>query len=450
MDKQLEGAQQALAAAKAFRDEHAGEGDSLPAEKVAEYRKMIDTAEALSDAYRTNKREAELTEQLGQFQQATAETEALNEKALPESLKGQPSKGERIRLAGLAAGGHPTGLEAASKDPSLSSPNFFVDLDVGRAMRMMDLAEQGMKREELNLVIGTDDKGGYWTPDYWERMIVTEWRRIEGISQVTTPMVTSDGNTIKVQQRTQIYPGSAAITHATDVSTLHVAEGGTYRTDAEPTYTQTDLGVDKLMQKQAVSTELLEDSLIDVPQEVGSFIGQWFGEVMEQAWTNGTGSGQPQGAFNGIRAAQEVDTAATGNPTMIDLHKLIFGDKRLASGRNSYSVLINRGVWGEAVRDIGKANLPWWGVDMTNEGIMQCFGYPVYFGTFINPSIASNANPAGFGNWNRYLRTRIVNQMRMTVSDIAESDTDEITYRFRMRYGSVLTDRNQAVFISIA
>ena len=81
---------------------------------------------------------------------------------------------------------------------------------------------------------------------------------------------------------------------------------------------------------------------------------------------------------------------------------------------------------------------------------MECFGYPVVFGTFVNPSTAQNANPAGFGNWNRYLRARIVNQMRMTVSDIAESDTDDITYRFRIRFGSRETDTNQGVFLNIS
>ena len=68
MDKQLEGAQQALAAAKAFRDEHVSpDGDTLPADKLAEYRKMLDTAEALSDQFRANKQARELDEKLGQF-----------------------------------------------------------------------------------------------------------------------------------------------------------------------------------------------------------------------------------------------------------------------------------------------------------------------------------------------------------------------------------------------
>ena len=187
MDKQLQGAKEALAAAKAFRDEHAGEDGTLPAEQVAAYRKMLDTAEALSDAFRTNKRARELDEQLGKFNEAAVQEREENERRLPESMRDEPTKGERIRLAGLAAAGHSKGLEAVAKDPSLSSSNFFVDLDVGRTSAWMSAQEQGIPKEELALVIGTDNKGGYWTPDYWERMIVTEWRRIEGVMQVTTP-----------------------------------------------------------------------------------------------------------------------------------------------------------------------------------------------------------------------------------------------------------------------
>ena len=433
MNRIEEQTRRALAAAKDFHAEHAGPGgDLLPADKREEFNRMISAVEAGAEQLTALKNLSGLEDRIGLFDDKAAEAHRLNQAALPESLRGEPSLDKRIRLAGL------------NRDTS-----FQADLQVGRAARWMSLAEQGMKKEELNLVIGTDDKGGYWTPDYWERVIATEWQKIEGVSEVVRPMITGDGNPIYIQGRAQRYAGSAAVTHATDVSTLDVAEGGAYRSDSEPTYERRTLSVYKLMEKQAVSAELLEDSLINVAEEVGSFAGQRLGEVMEQAFTNGTGVGQPFGAFAGITTVEEVDTAATGNPTVLDLHKMTTDNPRMVSGNSDRSFLINRGVWGGAIRNIGKEYLPWWGVDLTSEGRMMLFGYPVYFGTFINPSIQSNANPAGFGNWNRYLRTRIVNQMRMTVSDISESDTDEVTYRFRVRYGSVRVDDNQAVFISI-
>ena len=359
MNKQLEGAQQALAAAKSFWEEHKGDSDNLPADKLAEYGRMLDQAELLSDQFRANKRASELDDQLGQFSQTAAQQHAENEAALPESLKDQPTKGERIRLAGLAAAGHSKGLEAVGKDPTLAPGQFYADLDLGKTMLWMDAQKQGMSKEELALVIGTPAKGGFWTPDYWERVIVTEWRLIEGVTQVLTPMITGDGNTIYIQQRTQIYPGATAISHATDVSTFKVSEQGAYRSDAEPSYARVSLEVHKFLQKQLVSSEILEDGFINVPQEVGSFIGQWYGELMEQAWTNGTGSGQPKGVMHGITSAQEVDTAAGGNPTLVDFHSLIYGDKRLRSGRSGYTVLTNRGIWGSALRAVGANYLPW-------------------------------------------------------------------------------------------
>ena len=433
MNKIEEQARSALAAAKSFHQERQDTGKGWTTEDRQKFGRMVDTAEQAADQLAAFRRVEGLEDRLTLWDDKAAEQHQATQKALPESLRDEPDIADQIRLA------------IRDKNPAPLQ----YDLDFGRAAKWMALTEQGATKEELALVVGTPRLGGYWTPDYWERVIVTEWRRIEGVSQVITPMVTGDGNTLYFQQRTQIYPGSTAISHSTDVSTYQVGEQGAHRTDMEPEYARVQLEVWKYTQKQAVSSELLEDSFINVPEEVGSFAGQWFGELMEQAFTNGTGSGQPKGVFHGIVSAQEVETNATGNPTLTDFHKLIYGDKRLRSGRNNYSVLTSRGVWGEAVRNINTNYLPWWGVDLNSEGQMMAFGYPVVFGTFINPSIAANSNPVGFGNWQRYLRTRIVNGMRMTVSDIAESDTDEVTFRFRIRFGSQLTDANQGVFLSV-
>ena len=431
MNKIEEAARQALAAARSFQQEHSGHNGTLPADKQAEFGRMVDAAEQASAQLRTMNRMSALDDNLALWDDKAAEQNQLREAALPESLRGEPDLTQKVKLA------------VKNRDSS-----FQHDLQIGRTSRWMDLTEQGVPKEELALVIGTGNKGGFWTPDYWERVIVSEWRKIEGISEVVTPMVTADGNTIYIQARTQNYPGSTALAHNTDVSVYQVAEQGAYRRDAEPAYQRRSLEVFKYMQKNAASYEIFEDGLVDVPQEIGSFIGQWLGEIMEVAWTNGTGSGQPKGAFHGIQTRQEINAAAAGNPTIKDLHKMTTNNVRLASGNSDRSFLMPRQVWGEAVRDISTDNMPWWGIDMTSSGRMMMFGYPVHFGLFINPSVAATANPIGFGSWNRFLRTRIVNGIRMTVSDIAESDIDDITFRFRVRFGSQLADDNQVSFIN--
>ena len=367
MNRIEEGARQALAAAKAFHQEHGGHNGTLPAEKQAEFSRMVDAAEAASDQLRAMKRVEGLEDNLKLFDDKTAEVNRLNEAALPESLKGQPDKGERIRLASLAAAGKPEGLDAVAKDPTLSPKSFYTDLELGRTQKWMELTAQGMPKEELALVIGTQSKGGYWRPTYWESVIVSEWRKIEGITEVVTPMITSDGNRINIQRRQDEHPGSTPLSHSTDVSTYQVAEQGAYRSDAEPTYQRVVLDTYKYLQKELVSSEVIEDTMIDVPQEVGSFVGRWYGELMETAWTVGTGSAQPKGVFHGILTAMEVDAAASGSPTILDYHRLTTDNVRLASGNAGRSFLTNRSVWGNAVRDIGKEYLPWWGVDLTSE-----------------------------------------------------------------------------------
>ena len=191
-------------------------------------------------------------------------------------------------------------------------------------------ARDGVPKEELRLVIGTDTKGGYWTPDYWERMIVSEWRMIEGFSEIISPMMTDHGNEIFIPTRTPAQVTSATV--IADILRTEAPSSGAspasaqYRTDVEADYGQTPLNVYKVMQAQSVSTELLEDSFINVAQEVGRTIGQWFGEFMEHCFTNGTGSAQPKGAWHGIPAGSEVNQAASGNPTVKDFHR--FDDRQ--------------------------------------------------------------------------------------------------------------------------
>ena len=426
----------ALAEARSFYETHRDATDTLPADKVAAYRRMIDEAEASADQLQAFRKAEDLDNRLGLFDAAATEQNALNEAALPESLKGEPPKAEQIRLAGL------------NRDYS-----FGTDLDLQRTMKWMKATEEGMPKEELRLVIGTNNKGGFWTPDYWERMIVSEWRAIEGFTEIIAPMMTGDGNTIYIPTRT-----AAQVTSSTDIAATLRTEtpssgapptSAQYRTDLEADYGRTALETFKALQAQSVSSELLEDSFVNVAEEVGASIGQWFGEFMEHCFTNGTGTGQPKGAWHGITAGQEVNQAASGNPTIKDFHRLAYGNERLRGGNQGYSFVCSRPVWGETLRDISTDNMPWWGIDMNSEGRMMMFGYPVYYGTFVPSAITTGSNPVGFGLWRKYLRTRIVNMMRLTISNIAESTDDTITYRARVRFGSCLLDVNRAAFLNV-
>ena len=427
----------ALAEARSFYETHRDATDTLPADKVAAYRRMIDEAEASADQLQAFRKAEDLDNRLGLFDAAATEQNALNEAALPESLKGEPPKAEQIRLAGL------------NRDYS-----FGTDLDLQRTMKWMKATEEGMPKEELRLVIGTNNKGGFWTPDYWERMIVSEWRAIEGFTRNHC----ADDDRGR-EHDLHPYPNGGAsdffnrhCRNIADGKRLHPARRRLRRNTErilKRDYGRTALETFKALQAQSVSSELLEDSFVNVAEEVGASIGQWFGEFMEHCFTNGTGTGQPKGAWHGITAGQEVNQAASGNPTIKDFHRLAYGNERLRGGNQGYSFVCSRPVWGETLRDISTDNMPWWGIDMNSEGRMMMFGYPVYYGTFVPSAITTGSNPVGFGLWRKYLRTRIVNMMRLTISNIAESTDDTITYRARVRFGSCLLDVNRAAFLNV-
>ena len=418
-------ARKGLSQAQAFRSELSDEPDAAGREKL---RRITGDALEAAARFRNDNLDRKAADETAGVADKTAELRRMNERRLPESLKDEPSVDARI-------------AEALQK----RDRGFSVNLDYSRAGKFRDAVAAGMNREELNLVVGTDDKGGYWTPSQWETAIDSQFRLIEGVSQAVTPIVTDHGRDIYVLTRTQDYPGAVPFTHATDVSTLIISEGGVYRTDAEPTYARAVLQVFKAAQKMPVSAELIEDAAISVPDEAAASVGQWLAQLYEQAWTNGTGSGQPKGVAHNPPAAQETTTAASGNPTIADVAKLL---KETPGSRTGYSFLANRNVWADLVSGQGN-DAPWAAVSFNDDGQPMVFGYPLYYGTFVSNQVSANANPIGFGDWQQYLATRVT-PIRMTLSSLANSDTDEVVIRFMARFGGVEKNRSRRQWLSIS
>ena len=312
-----------LTQAQAFRTDLPQDLDDASAEDRLRLRKMTSAALDEADRHRSSMLAGASREQASASADKAAELRRDNERRLPESLRDEPTLAVRIRKAAL--------------DRDF---RFNATLDIGRTMRFNKAVAAGMRREELRLVVGTDDKGGYFVPDVWEQAVSSGFRRIEGVSEVVNPIMTDHGRDIFINTRSVASAGASALTASSTIGTYLVAEGGSYRTDTEPTYGQAVLTAYKALQAQAVSTELLEDASVNVADEVGRAVGQWFGEYIELCYTNGTGTNEPKGVFDGIPTTNEVDTAASGTLTIADLATLI---RQTPGNRNGYSFIANPG-----------------------------------------------------------------------------------------------------------
>ena len=424
----LKSAREGLAQAQSFQAEQ--NGKPLSAEERQTLGRMTDHVLDAADQHRQQVANARNEHTTAAGLDKAAELRAERERALPESLKGAPTKSER--------------LIQAAKERRPHSEVF----DFHRAGRFAELAAAGATREELALHTRISaNTGSLGEPDDWETFISSEFRAIEGVSQVTTPLVTDHARTIYVNTRTGTHPGTA-ITHTTDVSTYQVAEQGAYRGDAEDTYGRAVLECYKYLQKQSVSSEVIEDTPINIAQEAATPVARWFAELREQGLTNGTGAAQPQGVFNNPPTTQEVATAAAGTPTLADVVKLM---KNPVASRNGYSFLLNRDVWADIVA--AQTGVNWGAVYMGDDGFLRMFGFPVVFGMFVNTTTQQNANPVGFGNWNSALATRMTN-MRITATTHSgiqfTADTDDITFRFKTHFASAWRNREYTRYLSVS
>ena len=316
-----------------------------------------------------------------------------------------------------------------------------VNADITRTRKFLSLTGRGAGKEELALVVGTDNKGGFWVPDEWEQAVATEYAKTEGLSEVLEPIVVPHGRDIHMTTRT-----APAVTRASTIATYIVAEQGGYRTDTEPDYGQVIVPAVKFAEKQVVSAEFLEDAAGSVPDEVGGGFGRWLADLTELCLVKGAGMTEPEGAFNGITAAQEIETATAGQVAVDDLAALAEGTGRLQGRDGRWSFLISRPVW-EGLLKADNAATPGW-LSYDGEGNPRAWGYPVVFGKYVDPALTAGSFPVGFGDWNSYMRFR-TGPLRITMSDVGNNDTDEITFRAMIRLGSRIFDRTAARFLKV-
>lgn len=108
------------------------------------------------------------------------------------------------------------------------------------------------------------------------------------------------------------------VNDSTNVGAL-IGEGVTVGTQ-DVTFGQLVLDAWKYTSKSVlVSTELMQDNAVNLPQLLGRLLGERLGRITNTHFTTGTGTGQPNGVVNAATFAQ----ALTGNTTQITLTNLM-------------------------------------------------------------------------------------------------------------------------------
>ena len=150
--------------------------------------------------------------------------------------------------------------------------------------------------------------GGFTIQDAAMREIEIALLAFGGMRQVSTIIRTDTGGPLPIP----------TVNDTSNVGSL-IGENTT-ATKLDVTFSQLVLDAFKYTSKEVVvSWELLQDNSVNLPQLLGRILGERLGRIMNQHFTTGTGTGQP----NGVVTAATFTQAATGNTTGITFANLV-------------------------------------------------------------------------------------------------------------------------------
>jgi HK97 family phage major capsid protein len=177
-----------------------------------------------------------------------------------------------------------------------------------RALRKLD-DESVREWERRAQSVGTDSEGGYTAPDETMRALEVALLRFGGMRDVADVIRTESGQELPWPTLNDTGNTGAILAENTQVS------------EQAMTFSQLVLDAYKYTSKLVlVSVELLQDSSINIPEIVGTALGERIGRITNTHFTTGTGSSQPNGVAT---ASTQGKVGTTGQTTSVIYEDLV-------------------------------------------------------------------------------------------------------------------------------
>lgn len=279
----------------------------------------------------------------------------------------------------------------------------------------------------------TTTGGGYLIPQGFSNQIDDAIKAFGGMMQASYVFDTETGATLP-------WP--------TDNDTSNVGELLGINTGAasqDVTFGQVNFGAYKYSSKQVlVPIELLQDSYFNLNQFLASKLGQRIGRIINQHFTTGTGSGQPNGAVTGATSGKVGATGETLTVIYDDLVDLVHAvdpgyrlnpTARFMLADSSLKVIKklkdgqNRPLWIAGAGTI---------LDPGKKDPDTIIGYPYTINQDM-PAMAANAKSILFGDFDKYKIRRV---MEMTLLRLTEryAEVGQVGFLMFARFDGQLID----------
>lgn len=314
---------------KKLLDEKTDEKGLMPAEDAAQYDRMEQEYNDLTNQIERTRRAAEIENEMN--------------KAVREPITGKP--GMRNEQEGK-------GRASKAYDEAF--------------MKWMRTRNDAVTPEIRNaLQVGTDTEGGYLVPEEFEKKLIMAleeeniFRRLATVIKTggerIIPMETARGEAAWVEEE-QLIPESDAA------------------------FGQIRIGAHKLATRIKISNELMQDSAFDMASYIAGNFGRRMGEKEEDAFFNGDGSGKPLGIMAATGGAQ-VGVTASGDITFDNVIEL-YHSLRLPYRRKAVFMISDATAM--ALRKVKDGNQQYiWQSSVTADRPDMLFGRPVYTSRFM-------------------------------------------------------------------
>lgn len=345
---------------KQFLDTHRMENGTLSAEDAASYDRM----------------EAEINDLTNEIERMKRidEMEAAMKQPVNTPLTGKPMNGRMDQ----------------EKATGRASKQYVKD--------MLTAMRTNFRQVSNVLEEGNDANGGYLVPDEWDKRLIDVLTEENIMRTLGTRITTSGEHKINIA--------------ATKPAASWIEEGGAL-TFGDATFDQKNLDAHKLHVAIKVTEELLYDNAFNLENYIITQFGKAIGNAEEDAFLNGTGTGQPTGLFHATKGGSYAVQLANATIKTDDILTLIYALKR--PYRKNASFIMNDATLAELrkLKDNNQAYI-WQPSYQAGEPDRLC-GYEVHTSPYC-PTLAAGKPAIAFGDYSYYnigdRGTRSLQQLR--------------------------------------
>lgn len=233
---------------------------------------------------------------------------------------------------------------------------------------------------------GTDPDGGFLVPDEFENQLIQKLQEANVLRTISHVIQTNSG-----EHKIPVV--------ASEGTAAWLEEEAAY-TESNTQFSQVSLGAHKLGTLIKVSEELLNDSAFDLMAYLSDEFGRRLGNAEEQAFLNGTGTGQPTGILTDTNGASAGSTAAKADSLTFDDLIDLFYSLKTPYRQNAVFLMNDDTV--KVIRKMKDKNDQYIWQPSVQAGqpdrILNC---PVYTSPFM-PTLSASNKPVLFGDFNYY------------------------------------------------